>query len=386
VEVGIPNVKISSKSKIQNWKLFYALAIILSLMKNIKTLFFALASISFLTGCSLTSGGNDGGMYRSDDGGKTFSLKSSINQNGKVGSISGVDVLSIAVNPQNGDEVYIGTKASGILKTTNAGENWQSLKVSQLTPEKVYSLVIDQNDPKIVYAPVVEGKRGMILKSEDAGANWKVAYTEPEDGSLVLCLALDPQNSQNIYAGTDKGQIFFSENGGETWRSLYWPENKQAIYKIAIDRSNSQIVYFAIFENGMLRTKDGGKTFEQLGNNMSFAERKLLQNPTALIADPYRPEWVYVGTSEGLLRSKNAGDSWETTRTLNKSQEDAIRSIAINPQNSEEIIYAVSKAFYKSNDGGVNWSTVQFTSSRSLEVVAYNQNRPEMIYAGLNKR
>jgi len=340
----------------------------------------------FLAGCSFSSNGNDGGMYRSDDGGKTFSPKDSINQSGKPGSISGVDVLSIAVNSQNGDEVYIGTKASGILKTTDAGENWQSLKVSELIPEKVYAVAIDQNDPKIVYATALEGKRAMIVKSEDAGVSWKPVYTEPTDGSLVLCLALDPQNPQNIYAGTDQGQIFFSENGGETWRSLYWPENKQAVYKIAVDRFNSQLVYFAIFQSGMLRTKDGGKTFEKLGDNMPFSERKLLQNPTALTTDPYRPEWIYAGTSEGLLRSKDSGDSWETVKTLNKSQEEAIRSIAINPQNSEEIVYAVSKAFYKSNDGGANWSTVQIISNRSLEVVAYDQNKPEVIYAGLNSR
>jgi photosystem II stability/assembly factor-like uncharacterized protein len=217
-------------------------------MKYLKITSIVFALI-FLTGCSLTSGGNDGGMYRSDDGGKTFSPKDSINQSGKIGSISGVDVLSIAVNPQNGDEVYIGTKADGILKTTDAGENWQSLKVSQLNAEKVYAMAVNQNDPKIVYATVLGGKRAMIIKSEDAGGNWKTVYTEPTDGSLVLCLALDPQNPENIYAGTDQGQIFFSENGGETWRSLYWTENKQAVYKIAVDHFNSQLVYFALFQN-----------------------------------------------------------------------------------------------------------------------------------------
>jgi len=354
-------------------------------MKYVKIASIVLALV-FLTGCSLGSSGNDGGMYRSDDGGKTFSPKNSINQSGKAGNISRVDVLSIAVNPQNGDEIYIGTKASGILKTVDAGENWQSLKVSEATAEKVYAIAVDQNDPKIVYATVLEGKRAMIIRSEDAGGNWKVVYTEPADGSLVLCLALDPQNPRNIYAGTDQGQIFFPKTKEKPGEACIGPRTSRRFIRIAVDRFNSQLVYFATFQNGMLRTKDAGNTFEQLGSNMSFAERKLLQNPTAIAADPYRPEWVYVGTSEGLLRSKDGGDSWETVKILNKSQEEAIRSIAINPQNSEEIIYAASKAFYKSNDGGINWSTVQIVSNRSLEAVAYNQNKPEVIYAGLNNR
>lgn len=344
------------------------------------------AAIFAVSGCSLVSSGNDGGIFRSDDGGKTFSQKVSIDQNGKKGSIGVVDVLSIAVNPQNGSEFYIGTKSSGILKTSDAGENWQQLKVSQLTPEKVYAMAVDSSNPQIVYATVVIDKRAKIIRSDDAGANWKDIYTEPAGGSIVLSLALSPQNSQNIYAGTDQGQIIFSENGGETWRHLDWTKSQKAVYRITIDFFNPQIIYFALFQDGMLRTKDGGRTFEKLGENISSEKSRLLNSPNVIVADKKRPGWVYAGTSEGLIRSKDNGDNWDVIRTLNRPQEQIIRSVEINPQNSDEIIFSVSQAFYKSNDGGVSWMTVQFNTTKTLEIVAYNQNKPEVIYAGLNKR
>jgi photosystem II stability/assembly factor-like uncharacterized protein len=135
-----------------------------------------------------------------------------------------------------------------------------------------------------------------------------------------------------------------------------------------------------------LRTRDGGRTFEELGENMPSEKAGLLNAPTVIVADEKRPGWVYAGTSEGLIRSKDNGDNWDLVRTLNQPQEQIVRSVEINPQNSDEIIFSVSQAFYKSNDGGISWMTTQFNTTRTLDVVAYNQSRPEMIYAGLNKR
>ncbi len=351
-----------------------------------KRIIFILASVVFLAGCSLTGNGNDGGFYRSDNGGKTFSPKNNAGQNGKTGTIGGVDVLSMAVNPQNGDEIYLGTKASGIIKTTDTGENWKALNVSTLTPSKVYAMAVDPTNPSKVYAATVVGKRGKIIKSEDAGENWKEIYTEPSDGSLVLSMVLDPKNPQNIYAGTDQGQIIFSETEGETWRSLYWTSGNGAVYKIAVDNFNSQLVYFAIFKKGLIRTRDGGNTFEELGKKNFLDDKLSLANPTALAADPQRPDWIYAGTDTGLVRSQDGGDNWDTIRILNKPEEQAIWSIAINPKNSDEITYSVSKAFYKSNDGGINWMAVQFDSNRSPNVILYNLQKPEIIYIGMNKR
>jgi len=199
-------------------------------------------------------------------------------------------------------------------------------------------------------------------------------------------LALSSQNSKNIYAGTDQGQIIFSENGGETWRHLDWTKSKQAVYRITVDYFNPQIVYFALFQDGILRTKDGGRTFEELGKNMPSEKSSLLNAPTVVVVDKKRPGWVYAGTEEGLIRSKDNGDNWDIIRTLNQPQEQIVRSVEINPQNSDEIIFSVSQAFYKSNDGGISWMTTQFNTTKTLDVVAYNLSKPEIIYAGMNKR
>jgi photosystem II stability/assembly factor-like uncharacterized protein len=341
-------------------------------------------SLFFLAGCSLVSSSTDGGFFRSDDGGKSFMQKVTIDEKTKIGS---ADVLSLAVNPQNGNEVYIGTVSSGIFKTTDASEKWQALKVSTSTVGKAYALAVDPVNANTIYAAAIVDGRGKILKSTDAGANWREVYTEPSNGSFVLALALDPAGNGKIFGGTSGGQIIFSDNNGDTWKNLYKVQG--GVFKITVDSMNSNLAYFAVSQSGLIRTRDGGKSFENLGERNSLNMQQQIGSPTAILADPNRTNWVYAGTTTGLFRSKNGGDDWESLKVLSASQENqtnAIRGIAINSQNSDEIAYGAAQAFYKSVDGGQSWATVQLNGSRTAETIAYNRQNPGVIYVGMNKR
>lgn len=338
-------------------------------------------SAFFLAGCSLVSSSTDGGVFRSDDGGKSFAQKVTIDDKTKISS---VDVLSLAVNPQNGNEVYIGTASSGIFKTTDAGETWQALKVSTSVPTKVYAMAVDSINSNTVYAAAIVDGTGNILKSTDAGANWKEIYTEPSSGSFVLALVLDSGGSGKIFGGTTGGQIIFSDNGGDTWKNMY--KARAGVFKIAIDAMNPNLAYFAVSQNGLLRTRDGGKIFEDLAENNNLNGQQQFGNPTAVVADPSRTNWVYVGTTTGFFRSKSGGDDWEPLGVLSIAQTNVIRGMAINPQNSDEIVYGAAQAFYKSVDGGQSWATTQSSGSRTVEAIAYNRQNLGVIYVGMNKR
>lgn len=340
-----------------------------------------MVSVLFLAGCSLVSSSTDGGVFRSDDGGKNFAQKAAIDEKTTINS---VDVLSLAVNPQNGNEAYIGTKASGVFKTADAGEKWQAVKISTDSVTKVYAIAIDPNNANKVYVAALVGDRGKILKSTDAGTTWKDIYTEASSGSFVLALAVDSAGSGKIFGGTTGKQIIFSDNSGDSWQSLYQAQGE--VFKVAIDSMNSNLAYFAVNQSGLLRTRDGGKSFDNLGEKNNFSNQQQFGNPTAIAADPNKTNWIYTGTTTGLFRSKNGGDDWDLVKVPSNPQENAIRGIAVNPQNSDEIIYGAAQAFYKSIDGGQSWTTTQFGGSRTIEAVAYNRQNPGVIYAGMNKR
>ena len=236
---------------------------------------FLVISVIFFSGCSLAGSSSDGGVFRSDDGGKSFAQKAVINEKAKISS---ADILSLAVNSQNGNEAYIGTKSSGMFKTANSADTWQPLKISETTPVKAYAIAVDPVDPNTVYVAAVVDGRGKILKSTDAGANWKDVYTEAADGSLVLALALNPHDPKKIFAGTSKKQIIFSDNGGDTWKNLHHAGGE--VFKISIDSADPNLAYFAVFQRGILRTKDGGATFGSLDEKRNFnSQLQLFENP-----------------------------------------------------------------------------------------------------------
>jgi photosystem II stability/assembly factor-like uncharacterized protein len=248
-------------------------------------------------------------------------------------------------------------------------------------------MAIDPINSSAVYAAAIVGGRGKILKSTDAGANWKYVYSEASSGSFVLALALDPAGDGKIFGGTSEGQIIFSDNNGDTWKNLY--KAPGGVSKIAIDSMDSNLAYFAVNQNGLIRTRDGGKNFESLGEKNNLNMQQQIGIPTAIMADPNRTNWVYAGTTTGLFRSKNGGDDWESLKVLSApqaNQANAVRGIAINSQNSDEILYGAAQAFYKSVDGGQSWATVQLLGSRTAEAIAYNRQNPGVIYVGMNKR
>jgi photosystem II stability/assembly factor-like uncharacterized protein len=249
---------------------------------------------------------------------------------------------------------------------------------------KAYSIAIDPVNSNTVYTAAIVGGTGKILKSMDAGVTWKEIYTEPSSGSFVLALAIDPAGSGNIFGGTTAGQIIFSDNSGDSWKNLY--KAPAAVFKIAIDAMNSNLAYFAVSQGGLFRTRDGGQTFENLSDMSASIGQLQFGIVTAITTDPNRTNWIYAGTTTELFRSKNSGEDWESVKVLNSPQENAIRGIAINPQNSDELIYGAARAFYKSVDGGQSWATTQFAGSRTIETVAYNRQNPGVIYVGMNKR
>ncbi|PTY02351.1 hypothetical protein DB346_09590 [Verrucomicrobia bacterium LW23] len=152
-------------------------------------------------------GGDVAGMYKSVDGGKSFKL---INN-----GIADYGVFTIAVDPSSPDTVYAATE-NGLCKSTNAGEEWTILpqtgrKELRITGEKGKSIrcvAVDPTDSNTVYAGSPGGK---LFKSTDGGLTWKVSY-EKDTGGEVSKLG-------RVQFGKVNGAYF-----GGFWSPVAYPE------------------------------------------------------------------------------------------------------------------------------------------------------------------
>ncbi len=318
-----------------------------------------------------------GSLWESVDGGKVW-VDKTVGAAAKVDT-SGADILSLIVNPYDANTAYAGARGAGILKTEDGGQDWQYLPFQS---EKVYGLDMDPIDSKIIYASGVWQKRGKIFKSLDGGKTWEEIYTSPSAGPLIIALQIDKKNPGNVYASTSDNQVMKTTDGGGSWKNIFAAPGP--VIRIAIDKFNGNLIYFATLGRGIFRSADGGKNFEDISKNIS---RLILGNQdiNALETDPQNANWVYAAGGVGILKSKDAGKTWGKIEVLNNPAAFPVKSLAINPKNSQELVYGAAQAVYKSIDGGANWATTQFETAKTINILKYSAANPSMLYLGLSK-
>lgn len=190
-------------------------------------------------------------------------------------------------------------------------------------------LAVNQLDTNILWAGSASGG---LWKSTTAGRGTN-AWERVETGFPVLgvsAIALDPSDPNIIYAGT--GEVYNLENSAPN---------------VAIRTTRGT------YGIGILKSTDGGATWTK-SLDWSYGQMRGVQD---IKINPLRPATVYAATSEGLLRSYNAGVSWQTVH--NKSM--AV-DIEINPLDTNKIYVthgslddnAVS-GVYRSTNGGVSF-------------------------------
>lgn len=345
-------------------------------MKKVALSPFLLTSLLFLSGCDLSQPQSSvGGVLMSEDKGITWEVKADLDEDKNITSL---DILSIAIDPQNSQIIYIGTRKNGIFSTKNGAESWEKI---DFPPIKVYGLAMNPSSSSIIYTSGVWQGRGKIYKSENKGIDWKEIYTEPADGTVVTSLAVSHSDMQTLYAGTSGGTIFKTVNGGNSWENIF--KAKNAVTGIDFDSSSDKIIYFEVFNQGILRTKDGGGNTEDITKNTKAVIKS--DKIFSLESDPYHSGVLYAGLSGGIIKSSDFGDSWEKINVLGSSEEFPVRAISVNPENSNEIVYSAAQAIYKSSDGGKQWSTFQLETDKIVGVIKFDPVNPSNLYAGLRK-
>ena len=345
-----------------------------------KTSFLAVPLVAItlsLSGCSFPGAGSSGSgsaILKSIDDGKTYAPKVTIDQKTTIAS---ADILSLVFESGNSKRITIGTRDSGLFASENGGDIWKKIT---FPPTKTYGLVADWSAPTRLYATGDWQGRGKIYRSEDRGAKWEEIYTEPNTGTTITMLVQNPRHPETLYAGTSAGVVFRTTDGGQTW------ENLHSISAPAISPvfdANDDTFYLLASGKGIFRSRDNGSTFEAISGGSKSAVTKTLPEATSLATDPSRAGTVYAGTKNGLFRSRDFGDSWEEVPILESSRKFPIRSVVINPRNSNELLYSAALAVYRSTDGGTSWSTYQLDSNRAVGTLRYDPQEANVLYLGL---
>jgi len=304
-----------------------------------------------------------------------------------VGPFRGGRVVAVSGVVGQDNVYYFGATAGGMWKTTDGGLNWKPIfdKANDASPA-IGAIAVSESDPNVIYAGTGEACiRGNIVggngvyKSIDAGKTWKFAGLA--DTHAIGRLAVNPKNPDiafvaalgHPFADNETRGIFRTQDGGKTWEKVLYKDAKSGGIDVVFDPSNSNILFAALWQarrtpwsldsggpgSGLYRSSDGGTTWKELKGH-GLPEGTLGRiGVTVSGANPNRVWAVIEAEKGGIYRSDDGGDSWHVTTDDHRFRQRAwyYSHIFADPK-SEDTVYILNTAAYRSNDGGKTFSSI----------------------------
>ncbi|MFC1660000.1 WD40/YVTN/BNR-like repeat-containing protein [Gemmatimonadota bacterium] len=261
------------------------------------------------------------GVYRSRDGGRSWE---------QMGLESSEHIGKILVDPRDGNVVLVASEGPlwsqggerGVFRSTDGGESWtQVLEIDENTGAT--DLEFDPENPDVVYAATFQRRRHIwgylaggpgsgIYKSTDGGENWReVSAGLPGGDKGKIGLAVTPANPNLVYATieAEEGQQGFyrSADKGERWarQNGYTSGGTGPHYYQEIEASPTDPDLVYQMDVFVQVTRDGGTTFEVLGTGLE----KHSDNHAFWI-DPANGRHLLAGTDAGLYETFDEGTTW----------------------------------------------------------------------------
>jgi photosystem II stability/assembly factor-like uncharacterized protein len=370
-----------------------------------------------------------GGLWKTTNNGTTFE------------PIFEGHIGDVALAPSNPDIVWLGTgdafcsvrshAGDGVYKSTDGGRTWKNMGLHET--HHIARIVIHPKNPDIVYVAALghlysfNEERG-VFKTTDGGQTWqKVLYINDRVGAVDL--VINPQNPDILYAATyDKQRlpwvlinggpesaIYKTTDGGKSWRRLRGglPEGKIGRIGLDIYLKNPNIVY-AVIENAnkrpptakeaeldlqrglkpqereiggeVYRSEDGGETWIKMNSIEDNVSSKGPFYFSQIRVDPNDDRKIFV-TGVCLANSTDGGRTWHDLdwppRRLFTKMFGDVRTLWIDPQNSDRIIMGSDGGIYISYDGGLTCDHYYNLPVSQIYAVGVDMEEPYNIYCGV---
>jgi len=296
-------------------------------------------------------------------------------------------VMSIAVNPKNKFEYYVGVASGGVWKTVNDGTTWTPM----FDKEGSYSIgwvTLDPNDPAVVWVGAGEsnsqrsvGYGDGVYRSDDGGKNWQNLGLKKSEH--IGRVEVDPRDSKVVYVaaegplwgpGGDRG-LYKSVDGGKTWKAVLTISENTGVGDVAIDPSNPDIVYAAAYqrrrhvftlidggpESAIYKSTDAGATWNKLKSGLPTVDMGRI----GLAVSPADPSVVYATIEAadgkgGIFRSDDRGATWDRKNEFDAGAMYYARVVA-DPKNVDRI-FVMNVTMRESRDGGKTLHKVEETN------------------------
>ncbi len=349
-----------------------------------------------------------GGVFKSDNAGVTWE---SIFDKYGAGSIG-----SVKFDQNDLNTIWVGTGESanrnssawgdGIYKSTDGGKTFSNMGLK--STHQIAEIEIHPNNSNIVYAAAVghlwgySGERG-LFRTLDGGNSWeKVLGGLPDDGKTGCTeIIFHPTNPDIMFAGFyhrlrqpasfvsggEEGGLFKSTDGGKSWRKVTngLAKGKSGMIDISIHLSNPDIMVMAYEANenipdgepgtGVYISYDGGESWNFL---LKHAVRPFYHGQIEI--DPINPENIYV-VSRGFMISNDGGKNFYSRRWRTDGGDD--HDMWIAPYDNNIMYLATDQGSRLSVDGGRTWLSHNNMAIGQYYAIGVDMRDPYYVGGGL---
>jgi photosystem II stability/assembly factor-like uncharacterized protein len=314
-----------------------------------------------------------------------------------VGPFRGGRTRAAAGVPGKPNVFYIGQVDGGVWKSDDFGRTWNPIFDGQMT-QSVGAIAVAPSEANTIYVASGEGLRRPdlsvgdgIYKSVDAGKTWQ--HLGLRDGQQIPALAVDPHDPNRLFAAVlghpygpnEERGIFRSTDGGQTWKKVLYKDQNTGGSDVVIDPAHPDVVYASMWESrlgpwedgnsyegthgGLFKSTDGGDTWHQLTKGLPD---NVVQINVALAAS--EPNRLYAtlsttkeggygsGVGLGVYRSDDAGENWykatDDPRPAMKIGGGDLPVPAVDPKDPD-VVYSASIVTVHSTDGGKTWTSLR---------------------------
>lgn len=296
----------------------------------------------------------NGGVYRSTDGGLTWS-----SANSGIPAYANFDYHSMAVDPFNEGHAYVAAFSQGIYKTTDSGLTWNSSSSGIPGGQRQCWAVATSLTPDAVYCGSAVPEGGFYL-STNASGDWSrsVEGLYAED---ISALEADRHTSMRFCVGIRGGIFRWNGDAGPIGlgRDASWERICPDLPSTGTaDRVYRNVTLFpsGLYTSHILRNHSG--VFVSMDDGASCQERTNDDHWTRAIGvNPLDPYDVYTGTSDdGVFESTDAGLTWDARNTGFSSL--ACSKLIAAHDNPLRIYAGMGDGIYRSIDGGITWTVL----------------------------
>ena len=346
-------------------------------------------------------GAVDGGVWRTEDAGRTWQP---IFDSVPVGSIG-----AIAIAPSRPATIYVGTgeadmrsdiaQGDGMYKSTDGGAHWMHIGLDD--SRQISRILVDPHDPDLVYVAVLghpygpNAERG-VFRSRDGGRHWtKVLYENPNTGAADL--AFKPDDPHTLYAtlwqtrrppwsvyppsnGPGSG-LYVSHDGGGHWSRIagHGLPGDPGRIGLAVSAAAPNRVYALADgpwgQGGLYRSDDAGGQWRHISADPRIWGRGWYF--CALTADPANADRVWVMNTI-VLESQDGGAHFIAKK--GDQTGDDFHVLWVDPTDDQRQILGSDQGAQVTLDGGKTWSSWYNQPTAQIYHVTTDNRFPYRVY------